>query len=339
MTKIVKKEESTTLERTPVVIAAEIRGIDQQTREIVMRSAIEIGRRLVEAKELVPHGEWGKWLEENVSYKQSTANNFMRIAKEYAGSNLEALGSLSYTQAVALLSLPSDEREQFVEENNVSDMSSRELQAAIKEKQELEQKLKDEQDRLLAEQQAREEEQRKREELEQQYKAELALRQKQEETLAQLQAAAAETKDDKAMAKVKEDLKITKQKAADANKRIKELEEQLKAKPIDVPATVEVQVVPEETKQELETLRKREQELQEQAKQREEAVAKQLADMQELLRKNDNTAAIKVKVQYETLVHNFTWLLAAVSELEIEEQRSAIQGRIAQLCDEMKGSL
>ena len=42
---------------------------------------------------------------------------------------------LSYTQALALLSLPTEEeREQFVEENDVAAMSTRELQDAIKAK-------------------------------------------------------------------------------------------------------------------------------------------------------------------------------------------------------------
>ncbi|KUO78350.1 MAG: hypothetical protein APF81_02885 [Desulfosporosinus sp. BRH_c37] len=36
-------------------------------REILITNAIEIGRRLKEAKGLLPHGEWGKWLKESVS--------------------------------------------------------------------------------------------------------------------------------------------------------------------------------------------------------------------------------------------------------------------------------
>ncbi|WP_268594084.1 DUF3102 domain-containing protein [Paenibacillus alvei] len=63
--------------RSAEVIAAEIRSIDLKTREIVLRSVIEIGKRLNEAKDLVNHGEWGTWLEANVHYSQSTANNFM----------------------------------------------------------------------------------------------------------------------------------------------------------------------------------------------------------------------------------------------------------------------
>lgn len=129
------------LVRSAEVIAAEIRSIDAQTREIVLRSAIEIGNRLNEAKELVAHGEWGPWLEANVHYSQSTANNFMRIAEEY-GSNFQAIENLTYTKALALLGVPADEREQCAQENDVDNMSARELQQAIKEKKQLEKELR-----------------------------------------------------------------------------------------------------------------------------------------------------------------------------------------------------
>lgn len=61
-------------ERTPLVIAAEINRIKQQTSKIMLTNAIEVGKRLKEAKALLPHGEWGKWLIESVSYSQRTAN-------------------------------------------------------------------------------------------------------------------------------------------------------------------------------------------------------------------------------------------------------------------------
>ena len=128
-------------ERTPEIVAAEIRQIADQTRKMVLNSSIEIGKRLCEAKEMVPHGEWGSWLEKEVNFKQSTANNLMRIYTEYgdiqgelwgASAKSQTFGNLSYSQAVALLAVPAEEREEFVKENHVEDMSTRELQEAIK---------------------------------------------------------------------------------------------------------------------------------------------------------------------------------------------------------------
>ena len=127
--------------RTPEIVAAEIRQIADQTRKMVLNNSIEIGKRLCEAKEMVPHGEWGSWLEKEVNFKQSTANNLMRIYTEYgdiqgelwgASAKSQTFGNLSYSQAVALLAVPAEEREEFVKENHVEDMSTRELQEAIK---------------------------------------------------------------------------------------------------------------------------------------------------------------------------------------------------------------
>lgn len=124
-------------------IAAEIRYLDRHAAEILMGHAIEIGNRLAEAKELVPYGEWGDWLRREFDYSQSTAQNMMRIAKEYGAAQMglfgpelesQTFGKLSYSKALQLLALPREEREEFVQENDVEAMSTRELAAAIKEK-------------------------------------------------------------------------------------------------------------------------------------------------------------------------------------------------------------
>ena len=133
-----------TIERTPQVIATEINSIKKQAQAIFLQSCIEIGRRLVEAKSLVQHGEWERWLESSVDYSQRTASNLMRIYEEYGnaqislfdGANQQALADLGYTQAVALLGIPAEERVEFVEQNDVANMSTRDLQRIIKERDE-----------------------------------------------------------------------------------------------------------------------------------------------------------------------------------------------------------
>lgn len=120
-------------------IAAEINLIKRQTYEYVLKSSVEIGERLTAAKELVPYGAWSDWLKEKVDYSQSTANNFMRIYKEFSDDQIslagktksETFGSLTYSQAVALFALPEPQREEFVETHDVSGMSTRELKEAI----------------------------------------------------------------------------------------------------------------------------------------------------------------------------------------------------------------
>ncbi|UWG98108.1 DUF3102 domain-containing protein [Dehalobacter sp. DCM] len=132
-------------ERTPQLIAAEINMITSQTKKILLSSAVEIGRRLQEAKELLKHGEWGKWLEESVSYSQSTANKLMRLYEEYGpkllstsivdgSSNSELIPNLTYTQAILLLGLPAEEREEFLAQNDVCSLTTQELQQALKDR-------------------------------------------------------------------------------------------------------------------------------------------------------------------------------------------------------------
>lgn len=116
--------------RTIEVITDEIRDAQRKGGDAILT----IGRCLMEAKEQLPHGEWLPWLSEQVGYSEKTAQNFMRLAREF--SNPQALADLGATKALALLALPAEEREQFVAEHNVVDMTSRQLQQAIRERDE-----------------------------------------------------------------------------------------------------------------------------------------------------------------------------------------------------------
>ena len=127
------------------IVTAEIMTIKRQTQQVLITAAIEIGRRLTEVKSMIPHGEWGKYLEERVDYSQSTANNLMKIYREYGSgqdslfdnfANSQTFANLSYTQALALLSIPAEEREQFAEENDVASKSTREIQELIRQREE-----------------------------------------------------------------------------------------------------------------------------------------------------------------------------------------------------------
>lgn len=138
--------------RSAEVIAQEINAIKNQTSGILeaaftyaKRSCFEIGKRLEEAKAAVPFGEWGEWLEQNVSYSVSTANDLMRIYREFGNeqidmltgkSDAEVFEGLSQSQMVALFGLPKAMRAEFVEEHREElesgELSSRKLKEEIK---------------------------------------------------------------------------------------------------------------------------------------------------------------------------------------------------------------
>lgn len=132
--------------RTIDTITAEINFYKQQTAQNI----IEIGRRLIEAKQKLPHGEWTVWLRDSVEFSQRTASNLMNIAMQY--SNSQPVANLSYTKLVALLQVPDAEREDFLakkhvvngEEKTVDEMSKREFEAVVKERNKAVKQLADE---------------------------------------------------------------------------------------------------------------------------------------------------------------------------------------------------
>ena len=116
--------------RTIETITDEILDAQRRGGEAILT----IGRCLIEAKEMLPHGEWLPWLNEKVAYSERTAQNFMAVARRY--SNPQTLADLGMAKALALLALPDSERDEFVQDHNVIDMSARQLKQALKERDE-----------------------------------------------------------------------------------------------------------------------------------------------------------------------------------------------------------
>lgn len=308
--------------RTADMIAAEINAIKDQTRKIVLYNSIEIGRRLVEAKEIVGHGEWANWLEKSVDYSQRTANDLMRIFNEYGSSQISLLGdnlnsqtyaNLSYSKALALLGLAPEEREEFVKENKVDDMSTRELKEAIKEKQKLEEKLlkyKDENKNLKDEikiiNSNRSDELVNREVEIENLKTHIkVLEEKQKES-------------EEINPELEEELKLSRnllqEKAVElgeAYKEIEQLKKELEERPVEVNASI-----PEEITKELEELR--------------DKVSK--TDSQNL-----NT--VKFKVHFEEVTKGFNELIKDLGEIEDEDIKNKFKGAVKKLISSINEKL
>lgn len=141
------------------IIADEIRNLKAQAYTMGLVFAIEIGRRLEEAKQALPHGEWGNWLKNEVDFSQSKAENLMKLFREYGDEQITLWGAtlksqtyanLPCSKALLLLAVPREEREEFAEEVGAEDLSVRELKAAIEERDkaqkmaEMQKKLKEE---------------------------------------------------------------------------------------------------------------------------------------------------------------------------------------------------
>lgn len=136
-------------QRTPDIIGAEIRGLTQQAKTMTLWFGIEIGRRLTEAKALLEHGQWLPYLKEQTEFSQPSASRLMRLYDEYGAKqtslfgaelNYSTLNNLSISNALRLLAVPEDEREEFALEHDVEHMSARELDELIKQRDEAEQR-------------------------------------------------------------------------------------------------------------------------------------------------------------------------------------------------------
>ena len=123
-------------------ITTEIRTLYQTALRSELSYAVQLGRKLTEAKALVEHGEWGNWIKDNLPFSQDKASMMMKIYDAYGANqeslfgdiNSETFRNLGISQAFVLLSVPESEREQFVKDNDVESMSVRELKKAIEER-------------------------------------------------------------------------------------------------------------------------------------------------------------------------------------------------------------
>jgi DNA repair exonuclease SbcCD ATPase subunit len=124
-------------------ITTEIKTIEMQVAKMAIHGCIEIGRRLVEAKEIVGHGGWGKYLAENVRYSQQWATNLMNLYREYGTqqeslfesfANSKSFGNIDVTKHILLLAVPAEDRAEFAESKDVENKSVQELKAAIRDR-------------------------------------------------------------------------------------------------------------------------------------------------------------------------------------------------------------
>ena len=145
----VTKESQLPAEQTLTQLAAEINAIKNHVRETVYIATCRIGEKLLLAKGAVGHGNWGRWLKDNVDYSERTAQNIITIYKNFNNKetklfgtvpDTELLGKLNQSQLLALSSIKDEEkRTEFMEEHKeeLPDMSKQELAKALAELKEV----------------------------------------------------------------------------------------------------------------------------------------------------------------------------------------------------------
>lgn len=100
------------------------------------KNIIDIGQYLRWVKEILPYGEFTKYLEEKVDFTRQQANKFMKIYEVYNNES-ESKSTLQLDWGVeklyTVIAIPENDREKFIEENNIDEISTRELKKKVKE--------------------------------------------------------------------------------------------------------------------------------------------------------------------------------------------------------------
>ena len=137
------------IENPPAVQGEEApqpRTLEQLTTEILYIKAQtcvnywEMGCRLKEVKAQLPHGEWGKWLEETVGFSQKSAGRLIAIADAFP--NWTALSNLPVTKVWLLSTTDEAIREDILahpqlvdgQMKTVDEMTTRQMEKVIREK-------------------------------------------------------------------------------------------------------------------------------------------------------------------------------------------------------------
>lgn len=138
-------------------IASEIRYIKEDVQQYAAAGALKIGERLCEAKELLGHGEFLPWLKDEFGWTDRTAQKLMAVYREFGesqkslfgpGINTNTCSDLPVSKLYLLISVPESEREEFVKENRIEEISVREMEKLLKEKKEAEENARESADAL-----------------------------------------------------------------------------------------------------------------------------------------------------------------------------------------------
>jgi chromosome segregation ATPase len=109
----------------------EIKVIVRQAHRVVCSAAIEIGERLIEAKKLVPHGEWEEYVSVRCGFKPRTAQAYMQVAADR--EKAQTFADLEFSKVLLLLAMPEGQAEALTAEHDPQSMTVRDLKRQIAE--------------------------------------------------------------------------------------------------------------------------------------------------------------------------------------------------------------
>jgi chromosome segregation ATPase len=272
------------------------------------------------------------YVENELDYSKRNAYRYIEISEGYNVTSMAQIGHLGMVKLLALSKLDEAKREEFIQINPVDEMTTKELQKAINDKDKAENKLKTYETQL---QQARidaKQQEDDRQSVETKIKAlEGALqkekdnlkktKENQKEEIAKLQSFIGEAKvsgNDEEVERLKASLQELQNDVDSSALKIDELEAQLRDKPIDVITAepVIIEKIPQEVEKELQELRKK-------------------------VNQSDDPSVVKFKRYYEDLQSTFTAQLELIDEIKDinPENHEKFKNAISKLLSKMSERL
>ena len=125
--------------KTAEQLTAEINNQYYQAEQFASMSAImlaEAGKRLLEVKGRIPHGEFGEWCKNNLTFSYRKAARMMQLAEKMEDENspfskMPTLATIGISRVWELLSAPEEVAAEVIETGDVESMTVRELKEEI----------------------------------------------------------------------------------------------------------------------------------------------------------------------------------------------------------------
>ena len=120
-------------------LAAEVNVRYHQAEGLASMSAMmlaDAGRRLIEIKGRIPHGQFESWCADNLEFSKSKAEKMMKLAERVDDessffSKTETFTDIGISRVWALLAAPEEVAAEVIETHDVSEMTVRELKEEI----------------------------------------------------------------------------------------------------------------------------------------------------------------------------------------------------------------
>ena len=211
-----------------------------------------------------------EYVEKELDYSKRNAYRYIEISEGYNVTSMAQIGNLRMVKLLALSKLEEPQREEFISTNSVNEMTTKELQQAIKDRDKAvnEKEIyssalkKAEDEKFISDNLLRESKEAAKADIKKLKDSLKEEKKKSSEEVAKLQSFIGEAKDsgnDEEVIRLQASLNEIQGDLDSSAQRIDELEAQLKEKPTDVITAepVIIEKVPEEVEKELHELRKK----------------------------------------------------------------------------------